>query len=70
MKDSSLSRTSREVVFLEMKPKCAGCGAEFDTQDKLIDHVVEAHDSKCVFCGAKMNSKIEMVVHNKGKHHI
>jgi len=52
------------------KVKCAGCGAEFDSQDKFNDHVVKAHDSKCVFCGAKMNSKIEMVVHNKEKHHI
>ena len=52
------------------KVKCAGCGAEFASQDKLYDHVVKVHDSKCVFCGAKMNSKIEWIVHNKEKHHI
>jgi hypothetical protein len=58
------------VLFLEKKAKCEKCGVKFDSQDKLYDHVVKTHASKCVFCGARMNSKIEWIVHNEEKHHI
>jgi hypothetical protein len=58
------------VMFLGNKVKCSVCGIRFDSKDKLHDHVVKVHDSKCVFCGAKMNSKIEWIVHNNEKHHI
>ena len=51
-----------------MKPKCPGCGTEFNTQDKLIDHVVETHESNCQICGAKLNSKQELIKHNKETH--
>ena len=68
MKDSSLIRARLEVMCLEMKPKCPGCGTEFDTQDKLLDHVVEVHDSNCQICGAELNSKDELIKHNKEIH--
>ncbi|MHA2052832.1 MAG: hypothetical protein ACW99F_04455 [Candidatus Hodarchaeales archaeon] len=55
---------------MEKKAKCEKCGVKFDSQDKLYDHVVKTHASKCVFCGARMNSKIEWIVHNEEKHHI
>jgi uncharacterized C2H2 Zn-finger protein len=30
--------------------KCPGCGAEFNSKDELIDHVVERHDTTCQMC--------------------
>jgi hypothetical protein len=68
LEDSSLSRKTRWWLFLGEKVKCSVCGAGFDSQDNLYDHVVEVHDSECVLCGARMNSKIEWIVHNKEKH--
>jgi uncharacterized C2H2 Zn-finger protein len=50
--------------------KCPGCGAQFDTYDQLIDHVVEAHNITCQVCGAKLNSKEELLQHNKQKHNL
>jgi uncharacterized C2H2 Zn-finger protein len=50
--------------------KCPGCGAEFDSKEELINHVVEKHDSTCQICGAKLNSKEELIAHNKEKHGI
>ncbi len=47
--------------------ECPGCGAQFDTYDQLIDHVVKAHN---IICGAKLNSKEELLQHNKEKHGI
>jgi uncharacterized C2H2 Zn-finger protein len=48
--------------------KCPGCGAEFNSKDELIDHVVERHDTTCQMCGAKFNTKEELVKHNKEVH--
>ena len=48
--------------------KCPGCGAKFDSQEKLIDHVVEVHESNCQICGAKIETKAELLKHNKEKH--
>ena len=48
--------------------KCPGCGAEFDSKEELVDHVVEAHESNCQICGAKLNTKEELITHNKEKH--
>ena len=48
--------------------KCPGCGAKFDSQEKLIDHVVDAHDSNCQICGAELGTKDELLKHNKDKH--
>lgn len=48
--------------------KCPGCGAQFDTYDQLINHVVKAHDTTCQVCGAKLGSKQELLDHNKEKH--
>ena len=53
---------------LDKKVKCPSCGAEFDSQDKLLDHVVEVHDSNCQICGAVLNSKEELIKHNKETH--
>jgi len=50
--------------------KCTGCGEKFDSYKKLIDHVVEAHESNCQMCGAKLNTKDELLKHNKEKHGI
>jgi hypothetical protein len=55
-------------VILPEKAKCPGCGAEFDSYDKLINHVVEAHESNCQICGANLNTKEELLQHNKEKH--
>jgi uncharacterized C2H2 Zn-finger protein len=48
--------------------KCPGCGAKFDSQNNLIDHVVKAHDSNCQICGAELDSKEDLLKHNKEKH--
>lgn len=48
--------------------KCPGCGAKFDSQDELIGHVVEAHDSNCQICGAELDTKEDLLKHNKEKH--
>jgi len=48
--------------------KCPGCGAEFNSKDALINHVVEKHDTACQICGEKLNSKEELIQHNKEKH--
>lgn len=50
--------------------KCPGCGAQFDIYDHLIDHVVKVHNITCQVCGAKLNSKTELLQHNKEKHGI
>jgi len=50
--------------------KCPGCGAPFDTREKLIDHVVEAHGANCQICGAKTRTREELLKHNKEKHGI
>ena len=55
---------------LDKKFKCPGCGAEFDSYDKLLDHVVEVHESNCQMCGAKLNSKEELLKHNKEVHDV
>ena len=52
------------------KVKCPGCGAEFDTHEKLIDHVVSAHHSNCQICGAKTTTREDLIKHNKEKHGI
>jgi uncharacterized C2H2 Zn-finger protein len=48
--------------------RCPGCGAEFDSYDSLIDHVVDAHESNCQMCGAELGTKTELLKHNKEKH--
>ncbi len=48
--------------------KCPGCGAQFDSYDQMISHVVKAHDITCQVCGAKLDSKQELLVHNKENH--
>jgi hypothetical protein len=48
--------------------KCAGCGAEFNSYDKLMDHVAEEHNSNCQICSAELSSKEELLEHNKIKH--
>jgi uncharacterized C2H2 Zn-finger protein len=53
---------------LGKKMKCPGCGAEFDSYDMLIDHVVKVHESNCQMCGAVLNSKEELLKHNKEVH--
>ena len=50
--------------------KCPGCSALFDSYEKLIDHVVEIHESNCQMCGAELNSKGELLKHNTEKHGI
>ncbi len=52
------------------KVKCPGCGAEFDTYEKLIDHVVEKHNSNCQICGAKTVTREDLIKHNREKHGI
>lgn len=48
--------------------RCPGCGAEFESYDVLIDHVVQAHESNCQICGAELAIKAELLNHNKEKH--
>ncbi len=48
--------------------KCPGCGAKFATQNELIDHVVDIHDSNCQICGAELDTKEDLLKHNKEKH--
>jgi transcription elongation factor Elf1 len=48
--------------------KCPGCGSEFDSKEKLIDHVVEKHESNCQICGAELETKEELLKHNLEKH--
>jgi transcription elongation factor Elf1 len=48
--------------------RCPGCGAEFNSYDTLIDHVVEAHEANCQMCGAELASKEELLKHNKEIH--
>ena len=50
--------------------RCPGCGAEFDSYNALIDHVVEAHDANCQICGAELATKDDLLKHNKEKHGI
>ncbi len=50
--------------------KCRGCGATFDSYEKLIDHVVETHNANCQICGAKTLTREELLKHNKEKHGI
>jgi uncharacterized C2H2 Zn-finger protein len=50
--------------------KCPGCGAKFDSYEKVIDHVVKVHESNCQICGAKLNTKEDLLKHNRGKHGI
>jgi hypothetical protein len=50
------------------KINCPGCGAKFDSKEKLIDHVVTVHESNCQICGSKLNTKEELINHNKEKH--
>lgn len=56
--------------YLPEEIKCPGCGAKFDSQDELIDHVVEKHDSNCQICGAELNTKEELIKHNREKHNM
>ena len=56
------------VKCLSEISKCPGCGAKFDSQEKLIDHVVEVHESNCQICGAKIDTKAELLKHNKETH--
>jgi transcription elongation factor Elf1 len=56
------------LINLPEITKCPGCGAEFETYDQLIDHLVERHNSTCQVCGAKLSSKEELIQHNKQKH--
>jgi transcription elongation factor Elf1 len=55
-----------ELVSEQMS--CPGCGAKFGSYEKLIDHVVEKHNSNCQICGAELNTKEELLKHNKEKH--
>jgi transcription elongation factor Elf1 len=50
------------------KFKCPGCGAEFESYDELIDHVVEKHEANCQICGAKTLTREELIKHNKEVH--
>jgi uncharacterized C2H2 Zn-finger protein len=56
--------------FMPELTKCPGCGAQFETHDKLIDHVVAVHNTTCQVCGAKLTSKEELLQHNTEKHGI
>ncbi len=56
------------MILLSEKVKCPGCGALFDTREKLIDHVVEKHNANCQICGAKTTTREELMKHNKEKH--
>lgn len=57
-----------EVKYLSEQAKCPGCGAKFATQDELIDHVVDIHDSNCQICGAELDTKEDLLKHNREKH--
>jgi transcription elongation factor Elf1 len=48
--------------------ECPGCEAKFDSYEKLIDHVVEKHNSNCQICGAQLDTREELLKHNKEKH--
>lgn len=48
--------------------RCPGCGAEFDSYDVLIDHVVKVHESNCQICGAELATKDDLLKHNKESH--
>jgi transcription elongation factor Elf1 len=50
--------------------KCPGCGEEFCSYNELIDHVVVAHNITCQVCGEKLNSKRDLLAHNREKHGI
>ncbi len=55
---------------MSVKAKCPGCGATFDTHEKLIDHVVAKHNSNCQICGAKTTTRAELIEHNRKEHGI
>lgn len=50
--------------------KCPGCGEIFSSYDELIDHVVTAHNVTCQVCGEKLNTKRDLLQHNRVKHGI
>ncbi len=50
--------------------KCPGCGKEFETHEKLIDHVVGEHNANCQICGAKTTTREALLKHNKEAHGI
>ncbi len=57
-------------AFLQDMMKCPGCGAQFDSKEKLIDHVVNKHGANCQICGAKTTTREELIAHNREKHGI
>ncbi len=59
-----------EVKNVPEMAKCPGCGASFESREKLIDHVVETHEANCQICGAKTRTREELVKHNKEIHGI
>jgi transcription elongation factor Elf1 len=50
--------------------KCRGCGAQFQTYDQLIEHVVRVHNATCQICGTQTNSKEELLRHNREVHNV
>jgi uncharacterized C2H2 Zn-finger protein len=56
------------TVTQQQVTKCPGCGAQFNTYDQLINHVVNAHDTTCQVCGAKLGSKEGLLQHTKVEH--
>ena len=54
--------------------ECGVCGAEFDDQMSLAEHIRENHpnvdvgDFECSVCGARFETKEELYAHLKGAH--
>jgi hypothetical protein len=59
----------RGAVTLRLT-KCLGCGEEFSSYDEFIDHVVVAHNVTCQVCGEGLNSKRDLLQHNRERHGI
>lgn len=58
-----------------MAVTCATCGAEFDSQDQLDEHVREEHGAApasggfiCKACGMEFGSQEELDAHAKAEH--
>ncbi len=59
-----------DKILMAQLTKCPGCGAQFQTKEELIDHVVDVHSANCQICGAKTRTKEELLRHNKEVHGI
>ena len=57
---------------MTMTVTCAACGAEFESQERLDEHVHDAHPEtetvRCAACGAEFESQMQLDEHVRSAH--